>query len=72
MLENNTVMNEKEAASYIGMSLSYLRHDRCYGVTGNKTAGPVFVKVGRSIRYLKTDLHDWLNQNRVNRAALNM
>lgn len=61
------VMCEKEAASYIGMSLSYLQHDRCHGVTGNKTQGPTFIRVGRSIRYLKSDLDDWLLKNRVHR-----
>ena len=67
MYDNNTVMNEKEVSRYIGMSLSYLQHDRCYGVTGNKTPGPVFMKVGRSIRYLKSDLDEWLLKNRVER-----
>lgn len=70
MFGHKNVMNEKEAASYIGMSLSYLQHDRCYGVTGDKTSGPVFVKVGRSVRYLKADLDDWLSENRISRASL--
>ena len=61
------VLNEKEAAKYIGMSLSYLQHDRCYGATSHKTPGPVFIKVGRSIRYLKVDLDEWLVKNRVHR-----
>lgn len=65
--QNNIVMNEKEASSYIGMSLSYLQHDRCYGAVANKTPGPVFVKIGKSIRYLKSDLDEWLKQNRVSR-----
>ena len=65
MSNTTIVMNEKEAAEYIGMSLSFLQHDRCYGVIGNKTAGPIFMRMGRSVRYLKNDLDNWLLQHRV-------
>ncbi|MCX7124245.1 MAG: DNA-binding protein [Gammaproteobacteria bacterium] len=69
MHDSKIVMNEKEASHYVGMSLSYLQHDRCYGVTGEKTPGPIFIKVGRSIRYLKSDLDEWLLKNRVSRVC---
>lgn len=65
MYENKNVMNEKEAANYIGMSLSYLQHDRCYGASGDKTPGPVYIKAGRCVRYLKADLDSWIMRNRV-------
>lgn len=65
----NKVVNEKEAAAYIGMSLSYLQHDRCYGAEKGKMPGPAFVKLGRSVRYLITDLDQWITQHKVNRLA---
>jgi len=59
------VYNEKQAAQYIGMSVSYLRHDRCYGAIGGHTPGPSYLKLGRSVRYLKDDLDHWLTGNRI-------
>lgn len=61
----NQVMTEKQASKYIGMSSSYLQHARCYGVTGDKTPGPTYLRFGRSIRYLRADLDDWLLGKRV-------
>lgn len=61
-------LTEKEAAEYIGMSRSFLRQDRMNGYRENRTPGPNFLKVGRSIRYLKNDLDSWLNELRVNRS----
>lgn len=58
-------MTEKEAARYLGISLSSLRHSRL-GTKG-RTAWepPPFLKIGRSVRYLQQDLDKWLNQHRV-------
>lgn len=56
-------LTEKEAAHYIGMSIHYLRKDRAEGKIGQRTAGPRFLKIGRSIRYLKDDLDQWLESN---------
>ncbi len=60
-------LTEKEAAEYIGMSRSFLRKDRMDGIRENRTAGPEFLKIGRSIRYLKNDLDTWLLKNRIDR-----
>ena len=54
------VLKEADAARYIGMSISWLRQSR---VTGNQDAPP-FVKIGRSVRYLREDLDAWLEQRR--------
>lgn len=54
-------LTEKEAAHYIGMSLSFLRRDRMDGVTGNRTRGPKYLKIGKSVRYLKEELDRWLD-----------
>lgn len=57
--------NEKNAAHYIGMSVSYLRHNRCHGDLEGRTPGPPFIKIGRTVRYLRRDLDCWLDQLRV-------
>ncbi len=62
-----TTLTEKEAAEYICMSRSFLRKDRMDGIRASRTPGPQFVKLGRSIRYLKEDLDAWLSKNRINR-----
>jgi len=53
---------EKEAAPYIGMSRSFLRHARIDGNRENRTPAPCFIKIGRSIRYPKEELDLWLAQ----------
>ncbi|HIF0138867.1 TPA: DNA-binding protein [Legionella anisa] len=58
------VFKEIEAANYICMSRSFLSQDRVNGALKNRTPGPKFIKIGRSIRYLKEDLDMWLNQQR--------
>ncbi len=51
---------DREAAIYIGMSESWLRQSR---MTGNPDAPP-FLKIGRSVRYLRADLDIWLERRR--------
>ena len=58
------VLNEAEAASYISMSRSFLAQDRAYGTLANRTPGPKFIKIGRTVRYLKDDLDFWIDQQR--------
>lgn len=58
------VLNESEAANYICMSRSFLSQDRMNGVLKNRTPGPKYIKIGRSIRYLKDDLDSWLDNHR--------
>ena len=62
------ILNEPEAAKYIGMSRSFLRQDRMNGQRDKHTAGPAWLKIGRSIRYLKSDLDEWLEHCRQVRA----
>jgi len=62
------VLTEKEAATYITMSQSFLRQDRMNGYRDGRTRGPDFIKLGRSIRYRKEDLDNWLAQHRVIRT----
>ena len=56
------VFTEREAASYIGMSRSFLAQSRMDGKRENRTSAPPFIKIGRSVRYLVEDLDQWLSQ----------
>ncbi len=51
-----TIMRVKEAAKYLGLSVSMLNKWR---VTGE---GPKFIKLGRAVAYRISDLHDWLER----------
>jgi hypothetical protein len=59
---------ETEAASYIGMSVAFLRADRYRGHVGRRTPGPPFLRLGGSIRYRLEDLDAWLKARRVDRS----
>lgn len=52
---------EIEASEYIGMSRSYLRQSRMDGQLGKRKPAPRFIRIGRSIRYLREDLDQWLD-----------
>lgn len=54
--------SELEAARYIGMSRSFLAQSRMEGNRESRTPAPPFIKIGRSVRYLRDDLDGWLNQ----------
>jgi predicted DNA-binding transcriptional regulator AlpA len=56
------VLTEIETSAYIGMSRSYLRQARMDGNRENRTPAPPFIKIGRSVRYLREDLDNWLDQ----------
>lgn len=55
-------MSEIAAAAYIGMSRSFLAQSRMDGERSNRTPAPPFIKIGRSVRYLREDLDSWLDQ----------
>lgn len=48
---------EKDAAEYVGFSVFYLRECRI----GRLGPGPRYIKIGRSVRYLREDLDAWLD-----------
>ena len=54
-------LSELEAAQYIGMSRSFLAQSRMEGHRYNRTQAPSFIKIGRSVRYLREDLDQWLD-----------
>lgn len=63
-MANRVVLRSQEAATYIGMSESFLRQSRIYGDLPGRTPGPPYLKVGRSVRYLVSDLETWLSEHR--------
>lgn len=64
-IETIEILTEAEAAKYIGMSRAFLNADRQNGYREGRTKGPVYMKLGRSIRYHRKDLDEWLMGNRV-------
>jgi|SRR5215469_993932 len=68
MIDRPTLLTEAEAAVYIGMSPAFLRMDRCRGHVGNRTPGPAWMKLGRTVRYDMRDLDAWLAERRVDRG----
>lgn len=58
------LLTDPEAATYIGMSISFLRQGRMEGRRANRSPGPPFIKMGKSIRYDLQDLDAWLAANR--------
>ena len=61
---NKRALSDKEAAIYIGMGTSWLRHGRVEGSRQNRIHHPPFIKIGRNIRYLIEDLDKWLDSFR--------
>ena len=54
-------LTEIEASQYICMSRSFLAQARMDGNRENRTPAPPFIKIGRSVRYLREDLDRWLD-----------
>lgn len=62
-------MTEEQAAAYLNVSRSTLRHGRSEGARRNRMTPPPFVKLGRKIVYLKDDLDAWLLKHRSDLAS---
>lgn len=64
---NHGLLNEQQAAAFLGMSRAALRKWRVQGTlpTGRKLAPPYYKVGGRSVRYSMDDLRVWLEQHRV-------
>jgi predicted DNA-binding transcriptional regulator AlpA len=54
----NQPLTESEAAARLGLKVATLRAWR------NQGRGPAYVRLGRAIRYLVTDIEDFLSENR--------
>lgn len=51
------LFSSKEAARYLGMSVAFLERDRWAG------ARIAFVKIGRSVRYRRTELDQYIQSH---------
>lgn len=56
-------MNEKDAAAYLEMSVKWLQKGRCEGF------GPRFIKMGRAIRYDRSELDRYMASRTINPAV---
>ena len=63
------LLDEKQAASYVGVSLSYLRKACSEGNPGDRTPAPPFVRVGGRVYYRRTDLELWVNDLETRRVC---
>jgi hypothetical protein len=55
------VLTEAEAAEYARVSVSFLRASR---LTPPRTDGPPYVRLGRAVRYLVSDLDAFIDAHR--------
>lgn len=62
---STVVMTEREAATYLSLSRATLRRSRMECKGGGSFPTPPFLKLGRTVRYLKGDLDAWLASHRV-------
>ena len=57
-LSNSKLLREQEVAERLGVSVRTIQHWRLVG------GGPVFIKVGRCVRYAGEDLTEFMNEQR--------
>jgi hypothetical protein len=61
VVEPSLLLDEKQAARFLGVSLSYLRKSRSEGSPGGRTPAPPFVRVEGRVYYRRADLEGWVN-----------
>ncbi len=54
------VLDTSEAATYLGMSEEWLKKVRKTGIISDGGDPPKFIKIGKPVKYLKTDLDHFL------------
>jgi len=57
------LLTSKEAARYIGMSVSFLANARCQGNLPGRTPAPPYFKIGRVVRYDRVVLDEWIEEH---------
>jgi hypothetical protein len=55
------LLDEKAAAAWLGVSVTFLRRGRSEGKTGGRTQAPPFVRVGGRVYYRPSDLQAWVS-----------
>lgn len=59
------LLNEADAAYYLGLSRTTLRQQRCDGARDRRVPPIPFIRLGRAIRYRVADLDAYIQQHRV-------
>jgi excisionase family DNA binding protein len=59
-----TVMTVQQASEYLGLAVSTLNQWRCHG------GGPVFIKMGRAVRYRVEDLEAFISSSRMSSTSI--
>ena len=61
------MLDEKDTAIFLGVSVSFLRKSRSEGLVGGRTEAPPFVRVRGRVFYRVADLKAWVEalENRV-------
>ena len=67
--EQPLLFDEKRAAVYLGVSLSYLRKSRSEGSPAGRTPAPVFVNIGKRVLYRLRDLNAWVDSLETRRVC---
>ena len=60
IMEPPLLLDEKQTARILGVSLSFLRKSRSEGAPGGRTQAPSFVRIGHRVYYRRTDLDQWV------------
>ena len=60
--QHRAAMNNADAAVHIGTTPANLRLSRHTGFLYKDIPSPKFLKAGRKVLYLKSDLDNWLHQ----------
>ena len=58
-----TVMTVQQASEYLGLAVSTLNKWRCLG------GGPVFIKMGRAVRYRIEDLETFVQKSKASSTS---
>lgn len=61
---DSSLFNEKEAAKYLNLSVKTLQYWRVAG------DGPIFIKLGRLVRYENSALENFIQKNRRNNTCV--
>jgi hypothetical protein len=62
---NTHILDEHAAAEYLNWAPITLRKSRMEGIRKNRIDPPPFVRTGRKIGYLRTDLDAYLERHRI-------
>ncbi len=56
---NDDIWTTKQVAAYLKMSVTQINAFRAYGT------GPVYMKIGKLVRYRREDVEKWLFEQRI-------